>query len=204
MKKKIGILETGPANYLSIKNAIKKIGYQPILVNKKNISNTKISHLILPGVGSFDGVMSNLKNKNYIKYINKYIKLNMPILGICVGFQILFEKSTEGKLNGLGIFKGEFKSLKNLIKITPNVGWKKVKGNIKMKKSFGYINQKYFYFSHSYYLTSYKKNDIAGFIKLKNQIIPSVLINKNIFGFQFHPEKSAKEGISFLKKFCEK
>ncbi len=204
MKKKIGILETGPANYLSIKNAIKKIGYQPILINKKNISKTNISHLILPGVGSFDGVMSNLKNKNYIKYINKYIKLNIPILGICVGFQILFEKSTEGKLNGLGIFKGEFKSLKNLIKITPNVGWKKVKGNLKMKKSFGYIKQKYFYFSHSYYLTSYEKKDIAGFIKLQNKTIPSVLINKNIFGLQFHPEKSAKDGISFLKKFCEK
>jgi len=204
MKKKIGILETGPANYLSIKNAIKKLGHQPILINKKNISKIKISHLILPGVGSFDGVMSNLKNKNYIKYINEYIKQNIPILGICIGFQILFEKSTEGKLNGLGIFKGEFKSLKNLIKITPNVGWKKVKGNIKMKKSFGYTKQKYFYFSHSYYLTSYKKKDIAGFIKLKNQTIPAVLINKNIFGFQFHPEKSAKEGIIFLKKFCEK
>ncbi len=204
MKKKIGILETGPANYLSIKNAIKKLGHQPILINKKNISKTKISNLILPGVGSFDGVMSNLKNKKYIKYIKEHIKLNKPILGICVGFQVLFEKSSEGKLNGLGIFKGEFKSLKNLLKITPNVGWKKVKGNLNMKKSFGYSKQKYFYFSHSFYLTSYKEKDIAGFIKLKNQMIPAVLINKNVFGFQFHPEKSAKEGILFLKKFCGK
>ncbi len=204
MKKKIGILETGPANYLSIKNAIKKLGHQPIIVNNKNISKIQISHLILPGVGSFDGVMRNLKKQKYIGYINEYIKADKPILGICVGFQVLFQKSTEGKLKGLGIFKGEFKSLKNFIKIIPNVGWKKVKGNFNMKKFFSYKKQKYFYFSHSYYLTSYNKKDIAGFIKLKNKMIPAVLINKNIFGFQFHPEKSAEEGIFFLKKFCER
>ena len=112
MKKKIGILETGPANYLSIKNAIKKLGHQPIIVNNKNISKIQISHLILPGVGSFDGVMRNLKKQKYIGYINEYIKADKPILGICVGFQVLFQKRTEGKLKGLGIFKGEFKSLK--------------------------------------------------------------------------------------------
>ena len=204
MKKKIGILETGPANYLSIQNAIKKIGYESIIINKKNISKIKVSHLILPGVGSFDGVMKNLKKNNYINYIKEFSKLNKPILGICIGYQILFEKSTEGKLNGLGFFKGQFKSLKNLLKITPNVGWIKVKGDKKMIENFGYKKQIFFYFSHSYYLTSYKKSDIAGYIYIKHKMIPAVLINKNIFGFQFHPEKSAEEGLLFLKLFCEK
>jgi glutamine amidotransferase len=204
MIKKIGILETGPANYLSIKNAIKKIGYESIIINKKNILKTEISHLILPGVGSFDGVMKNLKKKNYINYIKEFNKLKKPILGICIGYQILFEKSTEGKLNGLGFFKGQFKSLKNLLKVTPNVGWIKVKGDTRMVKNFAYKKQNFFYFSHSYYLTSYKKSDIVGYIKINNKMIPAVLINKNIFGFQFHPEKSSKAGLLFLKLFCEK
>ena len=73
-----------------------------------------------------------------------------------------------------------------------------------MIENFGYKKQIFFYFSHSYYLTSYKKSDIAGYIYIKHKMIPAVLINKNIFGFQFHPEKSAEEGLLFLKLFCEK
>ena len=113
----IGIVDYGFGNIPSLYSCLMQLGFRVNISAKKSVLK-KSDILFLPGVGSFDGVMSNLKNKNYIKYINEYIKQNIPILGICIGFQILFEKSTEGKLNGLGIFKGEFKSLKNLITFT--------------------------------------------------------------------------------------
>ena len=203
MKRTIGILETGPANYLSILNAIKKIGYKCLIVKDKSISEKKLSHLILPGVGSFDSVMQFLKKKKKINFIKDFVKSKKPVLGICVGYQILFEKSTEGKLNGLKIFRGKFEHLKNLTDITPNIGWHKVQGNKKMFKCLNYQKDEYFYFSHSYYLRSYDKKYLGGSINIKKKI-PVVIIKDNVFGFQFHPEKSCQQGIKLLKEFCQK
>ena len=121
--KNIGIICAGPANYLSICNAIKKTGNKPILL-KNNKLKKNISHLILPGVGSFGAVIKEIKKKKLLKLIFNHIRSKKPLLGICAGYQILFENSEEDlKTAGLNYFKGNFKNLKDVQKIVPNIGW---------------------------------------------------------------------------------
>ena len=201
--KNIGILCVGPANYLSISNSIKKIGNNPVLI-KNNKIKKKITHLILPGVGSFGAVLKEINRKKLLKFIFEHIKLRKPLLGICAGYQILFSKSEED-LNSKGFlqFKGNLKNLKNILKVVPNIGWHKTDLNKKIVKILKLpFNNANFYYAHSYYLEEYNKKDIAGYLKLKKKKIPVIVMKKNIFGVQFHPEKSGLNGLKFLESFC--
>ena len=199
----VGILCVGPANYLSISNAIKKTGNSPILIKNSKIKK-KITHLILPGVGSFGAVMQEIKKKKLLQFIFKHIESGKPLLGICVGYQILFENSEEDlRAKGLRQFKGNLKNLKDILKIVPNIGWHKT---ILDKKIVKTLNLPYktanFYYAHSYYVDNYNKNEMKGFLKINNENIPVLVAKNNIFGVQFHPEKSGLNGINFLSSFC--
>lgn len=201
--KSIGIICAGPANYLSIFNAVKKTGNNPILL-KNDKFKKKISHLILPGVGSFGAVIKEIKKKKLLKFVNNHIKSGKPLLGICVGYQILFQKSLENKnIKGLGYFKGYFDTLKKILKIVPNIGWRKT---VLDKRIVNTLKLPYkvanFYYAHSYYAKKYDKRDMTGFLKINNNNIPVLVMKKNIIGVQFHPEKSGLDGIRFLNSFC--
>ena len=200
--KNIGVICAGPANYLSICNAIKKTGNNPILL-KNNKHKKNISHLILPGVGSFGAVIKEIKKKKLFKLIFNHVKSKKPLLGICVGYQILFENSEEDlKTPGLKYFKGDFKNLKDIQNMVPSIGWfetildKKIKKILKLP-----FNKACFYYAHSYYGKKFKKKEIVGFIKLSKKKIPVIANKENIFGVQFHPEKSGMNGIRFLSCF---
>jgi glutamine amidotransferase len=199
----VGILCVGPANYLSICNAIKKTGNNPILIKNAKVKK-KITHLILPGVGSFGAVMKEIKKKKLLNFIFEHIDSKKPLLGICAGYQILFKNSEEDlSVKGLSQFKGNLKNLNCILKIVPNIGWHETYLDKKIVKTLKLpFKTADFYYAHSYYVKTYNKDEMKGFFKINKESIPVLFMKNNIFGVQFHPEKSGLNGIKFLNSFC--
>ena len=200
--KKICILDYGMGNIASLSNAIKKLGYTPELYSDKEKINSNI--LFLPGVGAFNSAMKIIKEKNYNKLINSFIKKNDNLLfGICLGMQILFNSSNENNFTkGLSLINGKVLKLKSVNKIKlPNVGLNEIK--VEDNNQFNFIknyNKKKFYFVHSYAAKTADKKNILAMTSYKNVDFTSIVTNnKNIIGTQFHPEKSSKIGLNFLE-----
>ena len=208
MKTKTLIIDYGTGNLLSLKRALEHVGAEVIISdNHRKIDDA--SHIILPGVGAFKKAVDVLKEKKLDEIIKKVVEKKRNFLGICLGMQLLLKKSYEhGVTKGLGIFDGEVKSIKTLknsidIKI-PNIGWYNLQPEYEKKQFniFKDLNDKdNFYFVHSF-LSDVKKNNEKNFsIKYFNINIPAIISKNNIFGFQFHPEKSGKSGLKLLKNF---
>jgi glutamine amidotransferase len=202
--KKIIIIDYGCGNIVSLQRAIKKIGFESTLSNKQEkISDA--SHLILPGVGAFGNAMKLLKKFKLDQAIIKHASKNKPLLGICLGMQLLLSKSYEfGEHKGLDLIKGNVEKLtsqtKNQIKI-PHIGWSAINFN-KLNKNYKNFDKKTFYFVHSYIANTADPNDTIAFSKISNIKIPAVINHKNITGFQFHPEKSRETGLKLINLFC--
>ena len=202
--KKIIIIDYGCGNIVSLQRAIKKIGFESTLSNKQEeISDA--SHLILPGVGAFGNAMKLLKKFNLDQAIIKHASKNKPLLGICLGMQLLLSKSYEfGEHKGLDLIKGNVEKLtsqtKNQIKI-PHIGWSAINFN-KLNENYKNFDKKTFYFVHSYIANTADPNDTIAFSKISNIKIPAVINHKNITGFQFHPEKSRETGLKLINLFC--
>ncbi len=154
--------------------------------------------IIFPGQGHFAQAMGNLEKKGLVSVIKECCLKNIPFLGICIGLQILFEKSEEAPgVNGLGILKGEVKRFtKGKI---PQVGWTK----LTTTQNNSYIPEDYFYFVNSYYVEPEDKNIISATYNYHGEFCASVEKN-NITAVQFHPEKSAEAGLKFFKNWLEK
>ena len=193
-------------NIGSIIEALIFSGYEvDTKVNDKNIQNSDI--LVLPGVGSYPAAMSFLKKSKIDNLIKKFSKnKNKKVVGICLGMQLLFERSYEfNKCPGLGLISGEVLPLKNYIKsqrnsIIPNIGWHKLKSSSKLP-FFLSLKNKSFYFVHSFFVKPKRLSVVKNFIEIEKKKIAAVINEKNIYGFQFHPEKSGNEGLNLLKKF---
>ena len=196
------IIDTSIFNVHSLGSALKFLGIKYKISNEhKDI--IKASHVILPGIGSFDKAMNKLSDHNLINILPEIANnKKISFLGICLGMQLMCEKSDEGKLQGLGIIKGHIKKLeideKRKYKV-PNVGFNNI-FNHKKNDFFDSIENKCFYFTHSYALfnisddynyslSNHSKNFIAAFQK------------DNICGTQFHPEKSQSSGLKLLTNF---
>lgn len=197
---KIVIIDYGLGNTKSIFNACKTIT-DKVIVTKKKKDIESASHLIFPGVGSFDYGMKMLKDTNLSQLIVSHFNKNKPILGICLGLQIFFEKSEEGKIPGLCLIKG------NVIKIQGNlnskekipvIGWREVKMKELQKNK---TQLKTFYFDHSYMVKPKDEKIIEGFYYIDDKEINSFVKFNNFMGSQFHPEKSGKNGLNIIKKF---
>lgn len=208
-KKKITIIDYDTGNLLSIKNAVNYIGYDVNVSRDVNeIKNS--SHLILPGVGSFSEAMKKIKKYKIDSFLKEIDKQNILILGICLGMQLLFDSSNEfKKSDGLQILEGEansFPSLYNNKKFKlPNIGWRKLilDKNFKSPILNKIDKNDKFYFMHSYYLSKISKkiNVIeANYLGFK---YPAIVNKSNVFGFQFHPEKSGNSGLKIIKNFIE-
>ena len=189
-------------NIGSISNAIYNLGW-----DFKLISETKdfegISHLILPGVGAYSTAMQKLNKKRLSKSIIEFSKKGNPVLGICLGMQLLSFSGEEGGISkGLGIINGSVKLFENKQKLhMPHVGW----NNLILKNSHpvleGIKSGIDFYFINSYIFdVKYKENVIAE--TEYGQFFPSVVSKKNVIGVQFHPEKSQSNGLKILDNFC--
>ena len=200
--KKIGVLDFKIGNISSLLNMIVKLGFEPIRVDMNSQIDLKnIDNLILPGVGSFDNAMKKLNNCISLKLLEKEISnKNKRILGICVGMQILFENSEEGEFAGLGWIKGSVKKISCNYPI-PHMGWNDLK-IIKEDDIFKNleINPR-FYFCHSYEVKTKDESLVFATTDYGN-IINSVVKKDNIYGFQFHPEKSHNNGFNLINNFC--
>lgn len=199
----IKIINYGLGNVTSFLNVYKSLDIPCGLVNEKSdLKNT--THLILPGVGSFDFAM-NLFLKSGLKDDIEYLvrQKNIPILGVCVGMQILGNSSEEGIEKGLGWIPGKVKKIKDTKEKKlplPHMGWNSI-DDIKNNVIFNKVDSKKgFYFLHSYYFET-DQYDIAS-CTYSNKFCCAINF-KNVYGVQFHPEKSHLNGIQLLKNFSE-
>ena len=209
MKKLIGIIDYELGNTQSVQNSIIRLKYSH-KVCKTPEELKECTHIILPGVGSFSSTMQSLRSYGFIEYlVNEIFNKEKLFLGICVGFQILFEEGLENaKTSGLGILKGsciDF-SINNQNLLSPHCGWNEV-SNIKNMKLFKGIEEmdKHFYFLHSFFIKMPKTEQsvmLSSTTYGNINFISTIELN-NIFGCQFHPEKSQKNGEIFLRNFCE-
>ena len=198
----IVIIDLNLGNVGAIKNMLKKIGVNSKVSNKKNdiLSATK---LILPGVGSFDTGMINIKKKGILNCIEKKVREEfIPILGICLGMQMMLQRSDEGKQEGLGWINGEVKKFRlNELKV-PHMGWNNINVINESKFTDNLDSNSKFYFVHSYYASLNNPDDIVS--KSKYGLDFTWAINhKNFYGVQFHPEKSHKFGIALLNNISK-
>ena len=202
--KYVAIIDLQTSNIKSVIGACKKVKLKYILTS--NPSDLKRAQgIILPGVGSFKYAMSFLKKRKLINPIKKFYSSGKPIMGICLGMQLLFKNSPEyGKTKGLNIISREVKKFPVKKCKLPNIGWSKVDNlNIIKNKIFNNINyKKHFYFVHSYYIEKFSsKNFSIGFSSNANINFCSFINYKNLYLFQFHPEKSSLEGIKIYNNF---
>ena len=202
--KKITIIDYGSGNLLSLIRAINAIGYNCELTNKKS-KIKDASYLILPGDGAFGYATNKIKKIGLFDEIINYSKLGKPLLGICLGMQLLLSKSEEfGSYKGLSLIKGKNIKIKNTNSLTyktPVIGWRQSMNydqNFKDNKTF---NKKKFYFIHSFRaVTKEKKDTQAYYINGKTEVA-SIIRKDNTVGCQFHPEKSGQVGLKYLDKF---
>jgi len=194
---KIFIADTGVGNIHSLKTALRKLGNEVLIGLSTNMIENA-DGIILPGVGNFDSALKRLKTIK-TKLIESILS-GVPFLGICLGYQLLFEESQEGTEKGLGIFKGKVVKFPSSVKI-PHIGWNTLE-NIKPDPITDGINDgSYVYFVHSYYPKPFEPIVIA---ETHYGIrFPSIGGKNGIYGVQFHPERSSKVGAKILSNFCK-
>lgn len=201
----VAIIDFGGGNLRSVQKAFEFIGFEASVTSDENIIK-KADRVVFPGNGAFGGCMAGLRHLNLISAIDDFIKTERPFLGICIGMQSLFEKSFEfGVHEGFGYMKGNIRRfpnslLKNGMKI-PHTGWNSVRHDENNPLFKDIPQNSYFYFVHSYYAPITDEKNIAGVTEYGVEFISAVSEN-NIFGVQFHPEKSQKAGLKLLENFC--
>ena len=204
----IVVIDYGMGNLRSVAKALESLGASVVLSShSKDIE--KAEKLVLPGVGAFGDAVKELKKRNLFNCLKERIKdKEVNFLGICLGLQLLFEKSDESKgIKGLGILKGTSRPFPNSVKV-PHIGWNniKVKGKrLKVKGNIcpllrGIPDDSFFYFCHSYFVVPQDKTIIAATTNYGRDFA-SVIWKDNIFGVQFHPEKSQAIGLKILENF---
>jgi len=191
------ILNYEVGNLFSIECGLKKVGFQAeITSSPSQLKNKDV--IVLPGVGSFSAAADQLEP--YRLEILGLIKGGTPLLGICLGMQLLFSSSEEGAGKGLSFFKGGVAGLPSSVKI-PHMGWNTLRIVNENKLLEGIENESFFYFVHSYYPIPTNKEIIVADTKY-GTTFASVVAENNVFGTQFHPEKSGEKGLKILANFA--
>ena len=201
----IAIVDYGVGNLFSLKSSFAAIGVQAVVTGDKT-EIEKADKIILPGVGAFGDAAEKLRSTGLGDVVKNCAAKGVPILGICLGMQLLFEKSYEyGEHEGLGLIKGEIKPISDVIpknlKI-PHIGWNALQFCNERSPIFKYLKDGDFvYFVHSYYGADCEESVIAK--SEYGAMLTAAVAKDNVFGCQFHPEKSGNVGLSILRAFCE-
>jgi glutamine amidotransferase len=195
------ILDYDVGNLDSVIRGFERVGMDTI-VSKDPVIIKQATSLILPGVGAFEDAMKALKASNLIPLIIDHVKQNKYLFGICLGMQLLYEKSFEnGEFEGLGLLKGQIEYLKITEKV-PHMGWNNLEFNQPKDPLLKYVKPNDFvYFVHSYYVNGREEDTIAS--TNYGVKIPAIVHQGNIYATQFHPEKSGIVGLNLLKAYKE-
>ena len=200
---KIGLIDYGMGNIHSVRKAIENLEEEVLLIcNKSQINTCKA--LIIPGQGSFDPAIQNLYKTGVIEEIKDWIKEGNPFMGICLGLQILFEESEEGKSRGLGIIEGKIKKIPNIKdQRLPHIGWCNLNPT-KDNKLFNKLEKnKWVYFDHSYFASPIDSSYITATVEYGPINLTAIIEHENLIACQFHPEKSGKAGQYILKEWLK-
>ncbi len=199
---RIAIFDYGSGNLFSLKAALERQGANVEIITKlENLE--RFDGLVLPGVGNFDPAIKSIRD--YRKKLDKAIKTDMPILGICLGMEMFFNRSEEGRLKGLSILDGDVVMLPKKVKI-PHMGWNNLKIVRANRLLHGLKDNAWVYFAHSYRTKPNDKKIVVASSEYGREF-PAAIEQKNLFGTQFHPEKSGDAGALMLKNFlrvCER
>ncbi len=197
----IGLIDYGLGNIMSFSNILKNFNIKYI-IPKSVIDIEKCEKFILPGVGSFDEAVKKLKSKDFFLSLeNEILYKNKKILGICVGMQIFLNKSEEGNNPGLGWIEGEVKKFSDKNFRTPHMGWNSLQ-IIKKNKFLDNLSKSEFYFLHSYFCILKNIDNVLTKTTYSTNFCSSFISN-NIYGVQFHPEKSHDNGLKIIKNFID-
>lgn len=202
---KIAIFDFGAGNLFNLHQSLLRNGAHSVDIIRTLKELEKYDGLVLPGVGNFDNAISSIRRDAVS--LNMAVDNGMPILGICLGLEMLFNKSEEGVLEGLKLIEGDVMMLsKKKVKV-PHIGWNNLR-IVKRESNLlkGIPQDSWVYFVHSYHIEPEDKNLIAA-IADYGSMLPVVIERSNLFGTQFHPEKSGKIGAQIVKNFikiCEK
>ena len=197
------IIDYGMGNLKSVYNALKKLECE-CKISSDIEEIRKADKLILPGVGAFKDCMDNLNKAGLPDVIREEVSKGKPLLGICLGMQVLFEKGFEGdECEGLGLLQGEVRLMEAPDVKIPHIGWNNLEKNREDNLLNGLNDKPFVYYVHSYRATGYRDEDLVGFSTYGSLKIPGLVRHKNVIGAQFHPEKSGEIGLQILKNFKE-
>lgn len=205
----VGVIDYDAGNVKSVMKAVNKLGAEAVLTSDPATLDT-CSSLILPGVGSFVKAMDQLEERNLAEYIKAATGKGRLLLGICLGLQMLFDRSfEEGERAGLGLIPGEVvrfgkendPNWDDTLKI-PHMGWNELVCNREDRIGEGLSEGEYAYFVHSYYARPADWNDVVYYADYSVKV-PGVVRKDNVIGMQFHPEKSSETGMKLLRNFLK-
>lgn len=201
----IAIVDYGCGNLGSIRNMLKKIGHTSVITSDPE-ELAKAEKMILPGVGSFDTGIGSLKQSGLSEVMEQKAHVQkVPVLGICLGMQLMTKGSEEGKLPGLGWFDADAKKFPTQVNgekfAIPNMGWNYITATENARLFRDMYDEPKFYFVHSYYISCRRSEDIAATAHYGIEYVCS-FERDNLFGVQFHPEKSHKYGMKLLSNFA--
>lgn len=197
----IAIIDYGAGNIRSIEKALTQVGAQ-VQVTDDPAVVANAQAVVLPGVGSAGAAMMRMTERGLDNAIREATRQGKPFLGICLGMQLLADHHAEGEVTGLQLFRGEVRRIPHGPKI-PHMGWNQV---LPLHNDFaifaGIPPASYFYFAHSYYVEPYDRNGVAAMTDYGSSYC-SVIVTRQVWGTQFHPEKSGTMGLQMLKNFVK-
>ena len=196
------VIDYDAGNIRSVEKALQALGEEVVVTRDKDII-LHAERVILPGVGAFGDAMNKIRGYGLEEVIKEVVAKGTPFLGICLGLQLLFERSEESKgVDGLGILKGEILRIQDEpgLKI-PHIGWNSLSYPNQGKLYQGISENSYVYFVHSYYLKAEEPDIVVATAKYGRTMIHASVEKENVFACQFHPEKSSEVGLTILKNF---
>ncbi|MDD5019024.1 MAG: imidazole glycerol phosphate synthase subunit HisH [Candidatus Omnitrophica bacterium] len=202
MIRKIAIIDYGMGNLYSVRNTLASLGIATDTIGFAD-RLMRYDKLILPGVGAFGDAMKELRQRGFVGPVKEYIAAGRPFLGICLGMQLLFEKSQESAgVEGLGVIAGTVRKFSGRLKI-PHMGWNKIVRTSVRSRIFRSLKKDFYaYFCHSFFVAPTDKKVVIGETRYGIKFA-SMVEEGNVYGMQFHPEKSQDVGWTLLRNFIE-
>ena len=198
----IGIIDYGMGNLASVNNALHQIQQECVISSDPQVLVT-CDKLILPGVGAFGDCMRNIEERGLDTFIRQQVSLGKPLLGICLGMQMLFEVSEEkGITKGFGFLKGSVVAIDDPSVPVPEIGWNELEWNQENDLQKKLSAHPYVYYVHSYYAKA-EDSDLIAYSSYGNVKVAGIVRRGSVLGTQFHPEKSGEDGLKILQYFAE-